>query len=509
MAMRKQAKIGPQTKCKMPNQQLLPPDPFPLSNDRYASYRKFEYVGRGNYGIAYRVKDKEDRTVLLKDLDIRIPKGMLGKQGADVIVSIENEVRVMMHLDHPNIPKYIDSFSRPVEGERRFYIVTEYVEGSSLEKLLSEGRNFTQSEAKKIARQLLGILGYLQSFSPPILHRDICPNNVVMDEQKNVHLVDFGTVTLKPCGTLGGTLCGTLEYAAPEQASEGKASPSSEVYGVGATLIRILTRKDVDGLKNKKGRLVFRKYANISDGFARWIEKAVAPEADRFKNAKEALKALEKLQDDKLVLSRPSRISIWKALARRLGFGKETGDALLQQLDAQQLAALEEARYEEELDRAAEEIFEALHSATKLVYKVKSYGSIHLQFNLTSFSINTHEVEIRHEYKEVCKLRVDKSERVLTTIGGTVASGIASLVGYHILGMPMEAAITIFCLGVYISATDAAEYVSEKVVKEGSREQIKRMLAKDDALSKALKEVPGMVKEVDEGRTSRIERRDK
>lgn len=278
---------------------LLETSPFPLDNGKYARYHDFKFIAQGSFGTTSSAIDEAGRKVLVKEFNFRIAEGMSASQTWDVHDAFEREVNTIKSLDHPLVPKYLDSFARQVDGKVTFYLVTEYVEGPNLEERIAAGP-ITEAQASGIANDVLGVMKYFQSFSPPLLHRDITPKNIVLDAQGRAHVVDLGSVALKACTTIKGTICGTPGYAAPEQLLFGKASTASEVYGVGATLIRVLTRQEIADLVDDQGRINFRKYLNVSPEFAAILEKMIAPQAcNRYANAEEALKAIDDLENGK------------------------------------------------------------------------------------------------------------------------------------------------------------------------------------------------------------------
>lgn len=104
-------------------------------------------------------------------------------------------------------PRYLDYFEEDTVADRRFYIVQEVVEGLSLAEMLASGKRATESEVLRIARQLLEVLDYLASLRPPVTHRDVKPENIVLKGGAwggQVFLVDFGGVQVRWGGALRG-----------------------------------------------------------------------------------------------------------------------------------------------------------------------------------------------------------------------------------------------------------------------------------------------------------------
>jgi len=148
----------------------------------------------------------------------------------------EREARTLASLDHPRLPKYIEHF----EEDGALYLVMEKIEGESLASLRSRKQTLDVTEVTRMLEDIADALRYLHGRAPFIVHRDIKPGNVIRRPDGSYALVDFGAVRdrLKPAG--GSTVVGTFGYMAPEQ-FQGRASPKSDVYGLGATAVAMLT----------------------------------------------------------------------------------------------------------------------------------------------------------------------------------------------------------------------------------------------------------------------------
>jgi len=165
-------------------------------------------LGGGSTSTTYLAQDSEsDAQCVVKELSVgAVVRGDTGTHSFDaddftkLIELFEREARVLAHLDHPGIPRFIDHFTESSEDDTRLYTVQEYVQGETLEALVRDGRHFTEDEAVNICRRATAILAYLHGRSPPLVHRDIKPSNVILDADGTVHLVDFGSVL----NTVGG-----------------------------------------------------------------------------------------------------------------------------------------------------------------------------------------------------------------------------------------------------------------------------------------------------------------
>lgn len=156
-------------------------------------------------------------------------------------------------------------------------------------------RKFTQQQVHKIAVDVLNILIYLHELSPAVLHRDIKPSNLILGEDEQIYLVDFGAVQDK-AATEGATftIVGTYGYTPMEQFG-GRAVPASDLYALGATLIHLLTGTAPADLPQRDLRIQFSDRISLSSRFINWLENLTEPAPERrFNTAQKALEALTK-----------------------------------------------------------------------------------------------------------------------------------------------------------------------------------------------------------------------
>ena len=295
-------------------------------------YQILDKLGQGGSGITYKAKDlHSSEQVALKVLSL----GHIDDWKK--VDYFEREVNILQQLDHPKIPKYIDyfvsdssnnSYHQIKLGESfkdlldqgiqpdKFYLVQELIRGKSFFQLGENGWQAEEAEVKNIARQVLNILVYLQELIPPVTHRDIKPQNLIYNENREVFLVDFGAVQDKVRQTtVGNSVVGTYGYMAPEQFRGGKTYPSTDLYGLGATLIYLLTGKHPSDLPRKKLKIDFRNQVTISSNFSKWLDKLIEPYPEkRLPSAQIALDVLQgKLQLEERIttyLEKPSYSSI-------------------------------------------------------------------------------------------------------------------------------------------------------------------------------------------------------
>lgn len=211
----------------------------------------------------------------------------------DDLKLFEREAQILKQLAHPRIPKYYDYFHID-ERSLWFGLVQEYIPGNSLREQINQGKRFTPKQVRQIAVEVLEILDFLHQLNPTVLHRDVKPSNLILGEDEQIYLVDFGAVqdrAAKEGATF--TVVGTYGYAPMEQFG-GRAVPASDLYALGATLIHLLTGISPADLPQRNLRICYSDRVTLSTKIASWIDKLIEPAPEnRFKSATEALAALE------------------------------------------------------------------------------------------------------------------------------------------------------------------------------------------------------------------------
>lgn len=262
-------------------------------------YRILDILGQGGIGTTYKAEDLQSgHQLALKALSLR---RMTDWKKMELF---EREAHILAQLNHPAIPHYLDYFQIDTPEDRSFYIAQQLAPGKSLEALVESGWHPDEAEVRCLAIQLLEIMVHLQSLTPPVIHRDIKPQNLILDSSlipllkegwRNLFLVDFGAVqdTYHHTVTGGSTVVGTYGYMAPEQ-FRGQAVLSTDLYGLGTTLLFLLTRESPANLPHRQLKINFRPYIRVSEEFADWLEMMLEPVIEyRFSCAQEALAALQ------------------------------------------------------------------------------------------------------------------------------------------------------------------------------------------------------------------------
>jgi eukaryotic-like serine/threonine-protein kinase len=203
----------------------------------------------------------------------------------------EREMATLRSLDHPAIPRYLDSFETEIDQGKSIALVQNYIPAQSLEEYLQAGRQFDEAEVWELLNALLDILVYLHDRHPPVIHRDIKPSNILLGDRSGnsigqVYLVDFGSVqTLATRAGQTMTVVGTYGYMPPEQFG-GSAVPASDIYSLGCTALRLITGSHPGDLPQRDLQIQFTQYTDLSPSFTTWLQKATHPSLDqRFSQA--------------------------------------------------------------------------------------------------------------------------------------------------------------------------------------------------------------------------------
>lgn len=221
------------------------------------AYRVVRPLGKGGMGAVWLVAQTRafDRLAVLKEV-VEYYDPSDPEERARALDRFEAEARTLGDLKHPGIPDLYAFFS---EGEHN-YLVMEYIQGPDLRQGLTRedtdtgqlvpGGPFPPDAVLRYTTQVCEVLEYLSSRQPPVIHNDIKPGNVIIDENSGrAVLVDFGTAKTRYLKALGqpdgrrASVYGTVGYAAPEL-FKGHSEPRSDVYSLAATAYHLLTDDD-------------------------------------------------------------------------------------------------------------------------------------------------------------------------------------------------------------------------------------------------------------------------
>ena len=269
---------------------------FPdFSSHGYQIVRELGQNRAGGRVTYLATKTKNQLPVVIKQFQF----AQLGASWSDYD-AYEQEIQLLRRLNHPSIPWYLDS----LETASGFCLVQEYIPAPSL----AEPRYFTPEEIKQIAVAVLEVLVYLQQQVPQVIHRDIKPENILVNshllpdnsQELKVYLVDFGFARMGGGEVaVSSVVKGTLGFMPPEQLFNRQLTEASDLYGLGATVICLLTgtkSSQIGSLIDEAYRIKFKHLVpkKLNPQFLDWLEKMVAPNPkNRYSNAATALKALQ------------------------------------------------------------------------------------------------------------------------------------------------------------------------------------------------------------------------
>ncbi len=263
--------------------------------------RRFEIIeeiGQGGMGTVYKAYDNKIREVVaLKLLKPEIASDL------EVIERFRNEIKLARQVAHRHVCRMYDL------GEEwlTIYISMEYVPGEDLKSFIRRSGHLTEAKAVGLAKQIAE--GLAEAHRLGVVHRDLKPQNVMIDKDGNAKIMDFGIArSLHTKGVTGtGVIIGTPEYMAPEQAEGGDVDRRVDLYALGAILFEMVTgRVPFEGatplsivLKHRSEPPVDPTSINaqISAGLSRIILKCLAKSRDdRYASATEVLEDLNAVE---------------------------------------------------------------------------------------------------------------------------------------------------------------------------------------------------------------------
>ncbi|MCY7334558.1 MAG: serine/threonine-protein kinase [Pseudanabaena sp. CAN_BIN31] len=293
-------------------------------------YEAIALIGQGGMGRTFRARDlgRLGQPCAIKQF---LPQFSGSDLMQKAIALFESEAAQLKALgSHPQIPELIAYF----EEDGCLYLVQELIEGENLDVELQRNGIFNEAQIYQLLENILPVLQFIHDRQ--VIHRDIKPENIIRRSGSagNLVLVDFGAAKSFTTNTASrtGTLIGSAEYIAPEQA-RGKAIPQSDLYSLGVTCIFLLTGISPFNLyDDERDRWIWREklQTSISDHLAmilnRLLERAIA---NRYRSANEVLHDLQDLTISSNINSSPQIEKLMEVL--NLGQWQE-GDRLTNQI---------------------------------------------------------------------------------------------------------------------------------------------------------------------------------
>ena len=269
-------------------------DRSPLLDDRF---ELLAIVGRGDEGLTYRARSVDGgEVVAIKEFSIQTAESV------DALERFERECRALEQLSHPGIPTFHEELVVSDGAHQSLYLVQEFVDGESLDDLLSS-RRFDEAEVAEILYRLLDILDYLHGLSPPVVHRDVQTKNVMWHDDGTLELIDFGSVKEAVAGEGDEhPWVGRLGFAPPE-AYEGEIGPPVDVYGAAVLAVTLVSRTDPADFVTPLHRLDWRQSVDVHPEFESVLERMLDP--DRTSRLSDAGGAMEALRNVGLAPAEP------------------------------------------------------------------------------------------------------------------------------------------------------------------------------------------------------------
>lgn len=268
----------------------------------FHQYRILAEVGRGGMGTVYKALDgaHDNRLVALKVLHRNL--GLKPTEALRRLARFEQEVETIRKLNHPNIVIIYDYFIAD-QTEGQVFFVMEFLDGQTLDEVLSEEIHLSPAEVVRIGLQLCDGLAYAHDHQ--VVHRDIKPSNIIRMKNQQVKITDFGIAkALDSTSTLTRTeeIIGTLDYMPPEQIMDTKTvDQRADIYATGAVLYELLggRRPYEDGLLKLYADPKPLQEINptVPPEFVNIVMKAMARQTtDRYQTAAEMAQALQEIK---------------------------------------------------------------------------------------------------------------------------------------------------------------------------------------------------------------------
>ncbi len=223
----------------------------------------------GGLSAIYLVSGLNNEKYVLKEAVVPSDADDAIRQAAESM--LDKEAKILASLSHPNIARVYDHFLE----SGRHYILMEAIDGEDLRRLVHEHGAQSEEDVVNWSAQLIEILQYLHGQTPPIIHRDLSPDNLMLTKNGKLMVIDFGAAN-HFVGTATGTMIGKQSYIAPEQL-RGKAEPASDTYAFGCTLFFLLTGKDPEPLAVSRPKQL-KQY--VSQGMDDLVARCTQQETD-------------------------------------------------------------------------------------------------------------------------------------------------------------------------------------------------------------------------------------
>ena len=263
-------------------------------------YRVVKALGQGGFGATFLANDEAlpgEPSCVIKQLR---PSGTAPHVLQMARELFEREAMTLGKIgNHPQVPRLLDYF----EEREQFYLVQEYISGSTIQQEVKHTGVFTEAGVKQFLSEILPLLQYIHERK--VIHRDIKPANIIRRAQDSrLVLIDFGAVTNQvrqavvnhsEHTALTAYAIGTPGFAPPEQMAM-RPVYASDIYALGITCIYLLTSKSPKDLDYNPttGEIIWEHHVHVSDHLADVLRKMLEVSVrNRYQTAEEVLRALE------------------------------------------------------------------------------------------------------------------------------------------------------------------------------------------------------------------------
>ncbi len=273
-------------------------------------YKLIDERGRGSFATVYVARDtKDNRIYAVKVMHIEL------SNDGDLLARFQREAHILLNLSDPHIVQIVDYG----EDNSMHFIVMDYVDGQNLKYYTLTNGPMEASQALNYAKQIAE--GLDTAYMHGVVHRDIKPQNILINTKGVVKITDFGLARSRETVTLtqSNVFMGTAYYISPEQAESGRSADTrSDLYSVATVLFEMLaghppfegdTAVDiVMKHMNEKVPSVYRIRTDLPSDIDIFLQKAMAKSPnDRYSTPQEFIAALEQLQQQLPAVSAPPR----------------------------------------------------------------------------------------------------------------------------------------------------------------------------------------------------------